>query len=87
MSVSSMSVGMNLSAMLIIMLISCTGIFIFLSGPIMISSPSVSAMGLVVYVSMNVPTIRRMMRSDIITARSMPSQVMIQPSTIGVPSV
>ena len=39
---------MKRSAMLIIMLISCTGTFIFFKGPSSISSPSVSAMGLVV---------------------------------------
>ena len=43
-----MSVGMNLSAMLIIIVISCTGTFIFLSGANSSSIPSVRAMGLVV---------------------------------------
>ena len=47
-SVSSMSVGMKRRAMLIIMLISCTGTRSFLRGFSSSSSPSVRARGLVV---------------------------------------
>ncbi len=47
-SVSSMSVGMNRSAMLIIMASSWTGTRIFLRGLSSCSSPSVRAMGDVV---------------------------------------
>ena len=68
---------MNLSAMLIIMLISCTGTFIFLSGLSSISSPSVSAIGLVVYVSRKVPVISSIMRTTMRKARLMPSVVMV----------
>ena len=47
-SVSSMSVGMNLSAMDIIIASSCTGNFIFLSGESSRSIASVSVIGDVV---------------------------------------
>ena len=47
-SVSSISVGMKRSAIDIMIVISCTGTLIFLRGLSSISSPSVSAMGLVV---------------------------------------
>ena len=72
-----MSVGMNLSAMLIIMLISCTGTRIFLSGLSRISSPSVRASGLVVYVSRKVPVSSSMMRTIMRNARLMPAVVTV----------
>ena len=47
-SVSSIRVGMKRRAMLIIMVISCTGTLMTFRGLISSSSPSVRAMGLVV---------------------------------------
>ena len=63
-SVSSMSVGINLSAMLIIMPISWTGTFIFFRGPMSRSMPSVRAIGDVVYVKMDVPIMKMCIRDS-----------------------
>ena len=67
-SVSSISVGMNRRAMVIIMASSCTGKCSFASGCRSCSMASVSTIGLVVYVSRLVPAIRQMMRTAIMTA-------------------
>ena len=89
-SVSSISVGMNRSAMDIIMASSWIGRRSFFSGPSRLSMPSVRAMGLVVYVIKNVPMMSITIRSTICTAATTPSQVMLrssQTSATGVPAV
>ena len=53
--VSSNSVGMNLSAMLIIMAMSCTGTLMYLSGLMRLSVPSATSTGVVVRVSNDAP--------------------------------
>ena len=75
-SVSSIKIGINLSAIDIIMAISCTG-SIKLKGFIKRSSALVSWFGVVVSVIREVPTIRKLRRIAIRTAISRPFSVMV----------
>ena len=76
-SASSISVGMKRSAIVIIMASSCAGKWILLSGISSRSSPSVSAIGVVVSVIRLVPTSSSTSLSVIYTLCFMASSVML----------
>ena len=86
-SVSSISVGMNLSAIVIIIASSCTGTFITFSGDKSLSIASVRSIGDVVYVRRLVPIIRQAILTTINTAVSTPLSVILMNfhSKYGVP--
>ena len=74
-SVSSIRMGMNRSAIDIIMAISCTGTWIFLRKPSPFSIPSVRSFGVVVSVISEEPMTSRIRRITIRMATRMPSFV------------
>ena len=69
--------GINLSAIDIIIDISCTGIFITFKKPILFSRPSVSAFGVVVKVITDDPTIRKINLSPMNIETLIPSLVIL----------
>ena len=75
-SVSSRSVGINLSAMLIIITKTETGTPIFLSGDRSDSIPLVKTVGVVLKVRSDVPIIRSVILTAILTASHTPPSVM-----------
>ena len=69
--------GINLSAIDIIIDISCTGIFITFKKPMLFSRPSVSALGVVVKVITDDPTIRKINLSPMNIEILIPSLVIL----------